>query len=117
VRPACWSVPGLHGNGPGHATVADLPSCWARVTWWWSTTPECWPAAWIWSKATGGRAEVLLLEPVDAASSSWEALVRPGRRLPDPTSLFEHGSQGGPPVVEVGRPVAASDAGRRVWSG
>ena len=64
-------------------------------------------------KATGGRAEVLLIEPVgqdgrtdrsDAVATSdvttWEALVRPGRRLPPGTLLYEAG--GTDPVVEVG---------------
>jgi S-adenosylmethionine:tRNA ribosyltransferase-isomerase len=51
-------------------------------------------------KASGGAAEVLLLEPIDVGRSTWEALVRPGRRLPPGTLLAEPGGQG--PVVEVG---------------
>ena len=47
-------------------------------------------------KATGGAAEVLLLEPVD---DRWEALVRPARRLPPGTVLF---TAGGVAAVEVG---------------
>jgi S-adenosylmethionine:tRNA ribosyltransferase-isomerase len=31
----------------------------------------------------GGEAEVLLLRPLDRDSASWEALLRPGRRLPE----------------------------------
>jgi S-adenosylmethionine:tRNA ribosyltransferase-isomerase len=62
------------------------------------------------TKATGGRAEVLLLEPTTGADE-WEALVRPGRRLPEGTLLSER--PGGPVVVEVGPPVAGLEDGRR----
>ena len=67
-------------------------------------------------KASGGQAEVLLLEPTDGASmtdgaSEWVALVRPGRRLPARTLLFEplvddpsQPSTDGP-VIEVGEPL------------
>jgi len=54
-------------------------------------------------KATGGAAEVLLLEPdgPDPAGRVWKGLVRPGRRLPPGTPLY--GAAGaGPPVAEVG---------------
>jgi S-adenosylmethionine:tRNA ribosyltransferase-isomerase len=63
------------------------------------------------TKATGGRAEVLLLEPTAPGSPEWEALVRPGRRLPPGTLLSER--PGGPPVVEVGPPVRGPEDGRR----
>ena len=57
-------------------------------------------------KATGGSAEVLLLEPHVSAPASggadavWTALVRPGRRLP-PGTLLATGV-GTPAVMEVG---------------
>jgi S-adenosylmethionine:tRNA ribosyltransferase-isomerase len=41
----------------------------------------------------------------------WEALVRPGRRLPPGTRLWEEG--GSDPVVEVAEPVAGHEDGRR----
>jgi S-adenosylmethionine:tRNA ribosyltransferase-isomerase len=63
-------------------------------------------------KESGGRAEVLLLEPAPGDGSAWEALVRPGRRLPPGTRLTEPG--GGSPVVEVGRWVVGEEDGRRV---
>ncbi|MHB8468059.1 MAG: tRNA preQ1(34) S-adenosylmethionine ribosyltransferase-isomerase QueA [Acidimicrobiales bacterium] len=47
-------------------------------------------------KVSGGEAEVLLLRQADALT--WEALVRPGRRLPPGTVLFD----GTTPVIEVG---------------
>ncbi len=76
------------------------------------------------AKSTGGRAEVLLLEPEDGSgrgigpdehasgpaehdsgSDRWVALVRPGRRLPPGTALFEAGgSAGAAPVVVEGWP-------------
>ena len=40
-------------------------------------------------KGSGGGAEVLLLEPSDDDPGPWEALVRPGRRLPAGTLLWE----------------------------
>jgi S-adenosylmethionine:tRNA ribosyltransferase-isomerase len=59
-------------------------------------------------KRTGGRAEVLLLEPCTPGGQDWEALVRPGRRLAAGTVLL---GPGGDPVVEVGEPVG--DGGLR----
>jgi S-adenosylmethionine:tRNA ribosyltransferase-isomerase len=63
-------------------------------------------------KATGGEAEVLLVEPMQTGTSEWQALVRPGKRLPPGTTLHERAE--GPPVVEVGGPVPGSEDGRRV---
>jgi S-adenosylmethionine:tRNA ribosyltransferase-isomerase len=54
-------------------------------------------------KATGGAAEVLLLEPATDGDRVWRALVRPGRRLPPGTPLASE--RGGPAVVEVGKRV------------
>lgn len=51
------------------------------------------------NKESGGAAEVLLLEPADADPELWEALVRPGRRLPPGTRLV---GRDGTAVVEVG---------------
>jgi S-adenosylmethionine:tRNA ribosyltransferase-isomerase len=79
-------------------------------------------------KVTGGEAEVLLLEPIDGTGSRWEALVRPGRRLPPGTLLHEpvtgraatgvgDDEEGalplGEPVVEVGKPMPGQDDSRR----
>jgi S-adenosylmethionine:tRNA ribosyltransferase-isomerase len=105
--------PGLGDeDGPVHATVADLPR-WLRpgdlvVV----NDTRVLPARLHLSKATGGRAEVLLLEPSGNSSDVWEALVRPGRRLPAATLLFEPGSE--EPVLEVGSPLGGVDDGRRL---
>lgn len=56
------------------------------------------------TKATGGRAEVLLLAPTPT-QDRWEALVRPGRRLPPGTVLHLDGE----PLVTVGEPVEPDD--------
>ena len=68
---------------------------------------------WPCVKAAGGQAEVLLLEPVAARSRAmpgdvWEALVRPGRRLPAPH----------PAVRARGRTRCATGGrgGRRSWA-
>lgn len=44
----------------------------------------------LWGvKASGGaRVELLLLRPLDARETLWEALVRPGRRLPPGTEIL-----------------------------
>ena len=73
------------------------------------------PARLRLAKATGGAAEVLLLEPDPSGGpgSAWTALVRPGRRLPPGTVLHPAGADGadGAPVVEVG--ARLDDEGRR----
>lgn len=57
-------------------------------------------------RATGGAAEVLLLEPVDGEQQSWEALVRPARKLRVGEQLF---GADGVAVVEVGRRRSSGD--------
>ena len=57
-------------------------------------------------RATGGASEVLLLEPRDPERRHWEALVRPARKLPPGTVLFE---EAGHAVVEIGARTAAGD--------
>ncbi len=56
-------------------------------------------------RATGGAAEVLLLEATDPARRRWEALVRPGGKL-RVGELLHHG---GEPLVRVGERTAAGD--------
>ncbi len=68
------------------------------------------PARLLLNKGTGGRAEVLLLEPAQGDGRSWHALVRPSRRLPAGTILYGEQSGTEVPVVEVG-PACGS------WSG
>jgi S-adenosylmethionine:tRNA ribosyltransferase-isomerase len=89
------------GAEPQHAHVADLPRFLDEGDVLVVNTSRVVPARLTLRKATGGQAEVLLLEP-RPAPAVWEALVRPGRRLPPGTVLYS-GSQ---PVLEVGERVA-----------
>ena len=103
ARPACWSAPAWPATGPSaHATMADLPRL---------LRP---------GRRGGGQRHPGAARPAGpgqghrragrgaaagaggrASSGEWEALVRPGRRLPGPTLLYESarrapGGRGGP---------------------
>jgi S-adenosylmethionine:tRNA ribosyltransferase-isomerase len=108
--------PGLGDNpGPEHTTVADLPRLLGPGDVLVVNDTRVLPARLTLSKRSGGSAEVLLLEPVDdRGSGTWEALVRPGRRLPSTTLLYEPDAPpGSAPVVEVGPVLGGADDGRR----
>ncbi|HWE69806.1 MAG TPA: S-adenosylmethionine:tRNA ribosyltransferase-isomerase [Acidimicrobiales bacterium] len=99
-----------------HATMADLPDLLGAGDVVVVNDTRVLAARLDLVKVTGGEAEVLLLEPIDPTGSTWEALVRPGRRLPPGTLLHEPpGERGerGEPVVEVGEPLAGPDDSRR----
>ena len=74
------------GTTPTHLSVADLPSLLHDGDVLVVNETKVLPARLRLRKATGGAAEVLLLEPL--GDDRWTALVRPGRRLPDGTLLF-----------------------------
>ena len=76
--------------------MSDLPSLLGEGDVLVLNTSRVVPARLGLRKATGGSAEVLLLEP--AAGLGWTALVRPGRRLPPGTVLYA----GERPVLTVG---------------
>lgn len=108
--------------GVDHATVADLPRYLRPGDVLVVNQTRVLAARLSLVKQTGGAAEVLLLEPAqlepappgaagDDPPAVWEALVRPGRRLPPGTRLWEEG--GSDPVVEVAGPVAGHEDGRR----
>jgi S-adenosylmethionine:tRNA ribosyltransferase-isomerase len=97
------------GPAPRHATVADLAGLLRPGDVLVVNDTRVLAARLALVKSTGGLAEVLLIEPLrrldgrearDGGPTEWEALVRPGRRLPSGTALFEAG--GTTPVVEVG---------------
>lgn len=60
-------------------------------------------------RASGGAAEVLMLEPLDGSRKLWEALIRPARRLKEGEVLF---AADGSPIVEIGARTAAGDTFR-----
>jgi len=62
-------------------------------------------------RASGGAAEVLLLEPIDSDRRTWEALVRPGKKLKIGEQLFaaDAGATGGRAIVEIGARTEAGD--------
>jgi S-adenosylmethionine:tRNA ribosyltransferase-isomerase len=94
-----------------HRTVRDLPDLLGRGDVLVVNTSRVIPARLRLVKATGGRAEVLLLEPEpDRDGRTWKALVRPGRRLAPGTVLAAH--PGGAGAVEVGERLAGGQ--RRV---
>lgn len=57
-------------------------------------------------RETGGKAEVLMLEPLDGERKLWEALVRPARKLKRGEVLV---APDGTPVVEIGGRTEAGD--------
>ena len=106
--------------GPGHATVADLPGLLGPGDLVVVNDTRVLAARLNLVKSSGGRAEVLLVEPRGAPGTDgvqdWEALVRPGRRLPVGTLLFEDDGVGrtgaaATPVVEVGGPLEVEPDG------
>ena len=113
---------GLSGAAaPAHATVADLPELLGPGDVLVVNDTRVLAARLDLAKSSGGRAEVLLVEPLGPPDADgvteWAALVRPGRRLPPGTVLVEAGTvhdlpsqpaapAGAPaPVVEVGEPI------------
>jgi len=64
------------------------------------------PARLALHRTTGGAAEVLMLEPLDGERRTWEALVRPARKLKPGELLI---GADGRPVVEIGGRTAAGD--------
>ena len=132
---------GSHARAPGDSTgavdstVGDLPAFLRPGDLLVVNETRVLPARLHLVKASGGRAEVLLLEPTGDGPGRWEALVRPGRRLREGTLLWEgvdrgtgsggdSGSDGGTgtdgvrrvgPVVEIGPTVPGDDPdGRRI---
>lgn len=85
------------GAPPVHATVTDLPDHLVAGDVLVVNETKVLPARLALHKATGGAAEVFLLEREPAGT--WRALVKPGRRLPEGTTL--HAGDGSP-VVRVG---------------
>ncbi len=101
------------GEEPGDATVADLPGLLRPGDLLVVNETRVLPARLVLEKGSGGRVEVLLLEPAPGAgpatgATSWVALVRPGRRVPPGTELLHEGE-----VAVVAGAVLPGEEGRR----
>lgn len=75
------------GGDVVHRQVRDLPDLLGPGDVLVVNTSRVLPARLFLFKATGGAAEVLLLEEQAGDDRLWTALVRPGRRLPPGTPL------------------------------
>lgn len=91
---------------PEHRTVADLPGLLRAGDVVVVNETKVIPARLRLQRATGGQAEVLLLEPQDPGRRHWEALVRPARKLRDGEELQ---TVDGRPVLVVGARTQAGD--------
>ena len=97
------------GSGdPDHRSVADLPELLREGDLLVLNDTRVIPARLTLRRASGGAAEVLLLEPLDPHRSTWEALVRPGKKLRKGEELFA----GDTAVVRMGERTAAGDTFR-----
>lgn len=94
---------------PEHRLVRDLPDLLDAGDLLVVNETKVIPARLPLRRATGGAAEVLMLEPLDGTRTVWEALVRPARRLRSGEVLE---SVGGEPIVEIGERTEAGDTFR-----
>ena len=92
--------------GPEHRHVTDLPDLLLPGDLVVVNDTRVIPARLRLRRATGGASEVLLLEPRDEGRREWEALVRPARKLPPGSVLYD---AAGRAVVEVRSRTAAGD--------
>ena len=94
------------GSGaPDHRHVSDLPELLREGDLLVLNETRVIPARLRLQRATGGAAEVLLLEPWDADRRTWEALVRPGGKL----AVGEMLAADGVALVRMGERTAAGD--------
>ncbi len=91
---------------PGHLHVRDLVGLLAEGDLLVVNESRVIPARLRLLRATGGAAEVLLLDPLDPHRREWEALARPARKLRPGERLT---TAGGTELVEVGERTAAGD--------
>lgn len=91
---------------PEHRRVRDLPDILRPGDLVVVNDTKVIPARLAVRRATGGTAEVLMLEPLDAERKVWEALIRPARKLREGEQLE---ASDGTPIVEIGRRTAAGD--------
>ncbi|HEY0521387.1 MAG TPA: tRNA preQ1(34) S-adenosylmethionine ribosyltransferase-isomerase QueA [Ilumatobacteraceae bacterium] len=90
---------------PAHRHVHDLPELLSDGDLLVVNDTKVIPARLRLHRETGGAAEVLLLEPVDAERRTWEAMIRPARKLREREVLVDSTGAG---LVEIG-PRSATD--------
>ncbi len=90
---------------PAHHVVRDLPELLRAGDLLVLNETRVIPARLRLRRPTGGAAEVLLLEPLDDAKRTWEALVRPAAKL----KVGEELGRDGRGVVRMGERTAAGD--------
>lgn len=93
------------GAAPMHRSMTDLPGFLREGDLLVVNDTRVLPARLALQRSTGGSAEVLLLEPKDDEHRTWEALVRPARKLKQGEILEYFGKR----VVRVGERTAAGD--------
>lgn len=93
------------GNAVEHLLVRDLPDLLSDGDLLVLNETKVIPARIVLQRPTGGRAEVLLLDPLDPERRRWEALARPGGKM----QVGEVLSQDGVDIVRMGRRTAAGD--------
>ncbi len=94
------------GREPDHRHVRDLPDLLREGDVVVVNDSRVIPARLLLRRESGGAAEVLLLEPLDPERRTWEALVRPARKLRRGEPLF---AADGEVVAEVGSRTEAGD--------
>ncbi len=93
-------------DAPDHRRVRDLPEILRPGDLLVVNETKVIPARLTVQRATGGKAEVLMLEPLDGERRVWEAMVRPARKLKPGEQLL---APDGTPVVEMGERTEAGD--------
>jgi S-adenosylmethionine:tRNA ribosyltransferase-isomerase len=91
---------------PAHLHVRDLPTLLADGDLLIINDTKVIPARLRLNRHTGGAAEVLLLEPLTPDRRTWEAMIRPARKLRIGEQLVD---SSGVELVEVGRRTATGD--------
>ncbi|HSB85539.1 MAG TPA: tRNA preQ1(34) S-adenosylmethionine ribosyltransferase-isomerase QueA [Ilumatobacteraceae bacterium] len=91
---------------PGHVHVRDLPNLLEAGDLLVVNDTKVIPARLRLLRESGGAVEVLLLEPLDADRRTWEALIRPARKLRAGEQLFD---ASGEAAIAVGERTPAGD--------
>lgn len=91
---------------PEHRHVCDLPEILRPGDLVVVNETKVIPARLALRRSTGGKAEVLMLEPFDGERRVWEALIRPARKLKAGERLL---APDGTAVVEIGERTDAGD--------